>query len=74
MLFLADLAYPGWKAYVDGQETPIYRANYLFRSVFVPAGRHTVEFAYRPRSSRLGLLLTLVGTVAVTGALLGLTP
>jgi hypothetical protein len=73
MLFLADLAYPGWKAYVDGQETPIYRANYLFRSVFVPTGQHTVEFVYRPRSFRLGLLLTLVGTVAVTGALLGLT-
>ena len=67
MLFLADLAYPGWKAYVDGQETPIYRANYLFRSVFVPAGQHTVEFVYRPRSFRLGLLLTLVGTVAVHG-------
>jgi hypothetical protein len=73
MLFLADLAYPGWKAYVDGKETPIYRANYLFRSVFVPPGQHTVEFVYRPRSFRLGLLLTLVGTAAVTGALLGLT-
>jgi Bacterial membrane protein YfhO len=72
MLFLADLAYPGWKAYVDGQETQIYRADYLFRSVFVPAGKHTVEFVYRPRSFRLGLLITLVGTAVVTGALLRL--
>jgi hypothetical protein len=62
MLFLADLAYPGWKAYVDGKETPIYRANYLFRSIFVPAGNHSVEFVYRPRSFRLGLLITLLAT------------
>jgi hypothetical protein len=73
MLLLTDLAYPGWKAYVDGKETPIYRANYLFRSVFVPAGKHTIEFAYRPRSFRLGLLITLLATVAVVGCLLALT-
>jgi hypothetical protein len=73
MLFLADLAYPGWKAYVDGKETQIYRADYLFRSVFVPAGEHTVELVYRPRSFRLGLLVTLVATGAVAGALLWLT-
>ncbi len=69
MLFLADLAYPGWKAYLDGKETPIYRANFLFRAVYVPAGRHTVEFVYRPRSFRLGLLVTLVATLGVIGGL-----
>ncbi|MGH2353311.1 MAG: YfhO family protein, partial [Chloroflexota bacterium] len=73
MLFLADLAYPGWKAYLDGVETPIYRANYLFRAVYVPAGRHTVEFVYRPLSFRLGLLITLVALLATVGALVGLT-
>ena len=70
MLFLADLAYPGWKAYVDGQETQIYRADYLFRSVFVPAGTHSVEFVYRPRSFRLGLLITLLATAGGVVALL----
>ncbi|MDQ3702355.1 MAG: YfhO family protein, partial [Chloroflexota bacterium] len=69
MLFLADPAYPGWKAYLDGQETQIYRANFLFRAVYVPAGPHTVEFVYRPRSFRLGLLLTLAATVGVVAGL-----
>ncbi|CAA9294749.1 MAG: Serine phosphatase RsbU, regulator of sigma subunit [uncultured Chloroflexi bacterium] len=73
MLFLADLAYPGWRAYLDGKETPIYRANYIFRAIYVPAGQHTVEFIYRPRSFRLGLLLTLISTVFVLGALVLLT-
>jgi hypothetical protein len=72
MLFLADLAYPGWKAYVDGVESPIRRANYIFRAVFVPAGQHTVDFVYQPRSFRLGLLITLAAMIGVLGALVGL--
>ena len=70
MLLVTDLYYPGWKAYLDGRETPIYRGDYLFRTIFIPAGRHTVEFVYHPRSFRLGLLLTLVATLGTTGALL----
>ena len=69
LLFLADLIYPGWIAYVDGKETPIYRANYLFRAVYVPAGQHTVEFVYRPRSFRLGVLITLLASLATVGTL-----
>src|SRR5581483_782201 len=70
MLLVTGLYYPGWKAYLDGRETPIYRGDYLFRTIFIPAGRHTVEFVYHPRSFRLGLLLTLVATLGTTGALL----
>lgn len=73
MLFLADLAYPGWKAYVDGVETPIYRANYIFRAIYMPVGRHTVEFVYRPRSFRLGLLITVAGTLMAIGGMAILT-
>jgi hypothetical protein len=72
MLLVTDLAYPGWKAYVDGAETPIYRGDALFRTVFVPAGQHTIDMVYRPRSFRLGLLLTLVSTFVTLGGLLAL--
>ncbi len=51
---LSDQFYPGWRAYVDGRESPIYRANYLFRAVPVPAGEHVVEFTYQPVSVGLG--------------------
>ena len=53
MLF--DTYFPGWTASVDGRETPIYRANYTFRAVSMPAGAHIVMFTYRPLSFRLGL-------------------
>jgi hypothetical protein len=50
VLILHDIYYPGWEAYVDGERRPILRANLLFRGVEVPAGRHRVEFRFRPLS------------------------
>jgi hypothetical protein len=64
---LSDSWYPGWKAYVDGQEAEIERANVLFRAVYVPAGTHTVRLEYRPVSYRVGLgisTVTLAGLAA----------
>lgn len=46
LLFLSDNYYPGWNAYANGNKTKIYRANYTFRAVEVPAGKSTVRFAY----------------------------
>ncbi len=45
---LSDNYAVGWVASVDGQPTPLVRANVVFRAVAVPAGRHTVRFAYQP--------------------------
>jgi hypothetical protein len=54
-LFLSDPFYPGWRAEVDGEPIPILRANYAFRAVAVPAGRHRVSMAFRPASWLIGL-------------------
>jgi hypothetical protein len=60
-LYASDTYYPGWRAYVDGRETKIYRANLAFRAIEVPKGRHTVVFRYVPVSFYVGLSLTLLG-------------
>jgi hypothetical protein len=70
LLVLTDVYYPGWTAAVDGVETPIYRANYAFRGVPVPAGEHTVTFRYAPSSFRYGAWLSLAGALGV-GLLVG---
>lgn len=46
LLFLSDNYYPGWKARVNGVETKIYRADYTFRAIVVPADRSSIEFTY----------------------------
>jgi hypothetical protein len=63
-LVLSEMYFPGWRAYVDGAETPIYRTNYLFRGIVVPAGQHTVTFEYRPQSVLLGAAIS-AGALAI---------
>ncbi len=72
ILVLADSYYPGWKAFVDGREEVIRRANLFFRAVPLSAGNHTVEFRYEPRSFTFGLVIsaaTLVALAVVTAIL-----
>jgi hypothetical protein len=49
----------GWKAYIDGKEIKIYKANHGFRGVVVPKGEHKVEFIYSPVSFTLSKYLSL---------------
>jgi hypothetical protein len=58
-LVLTDIWFPGWQCFVDGQASKLYRANYLFRAVAVPAGTCRVDFRFNPESYRLGKIISL---------------
>lgn len=66
MLVLSDTYYPGWRAFVDGEERPIFQANHVFRAVPVQAGTREVIFRYEPDSFRNGLWLSVL-SLAVLG-------
>jgi hypothetical protein len=61
LLLLSDASYPGWHAAVNGETTPIYQANGLFRAIEVPAGSHEVVFTYFPITYQTGRILTMLG-------------
>jgi len=60
----------GWKAYVDGREVPIIRANYILRALQVPGGNHTVKFVFAPDSMRITERISLVASIVLVLGLL----
>jgi uncharacterized membrane protein YfhO len=67
LLFLSDVFDTGWKAYVDGKETKIYRTDFDFRSIGLASGEHMVRFSYEPIEFRIGLILSGLSLAALIG-------
>lgn len=68
-LVLARTYYPGWRAQVDGRPAEIFRANYAFQAVKIPAGEHLIELEFKPTGWSYCLLISGGALVSV---LLGL--
>ena len=66
-LFLSEMFYPGWKAFVDDQPKRILRGNYLFRVVQLPEGQHVVRFVFDPLSIKVGIGITILTLFVIMG-------
>ncbi len=60
LLATAEVAYPGWEVFADGKGKEILTTNYLFRGVMLDGGQRRVEFRFRPKSLRTGILVSLI--------------
>ena len=70
-IILNDAYYPGWKATVNGEETPVHRANTMFRAVQVPAGESTVVFTFEPELWRVALYIGVGVWLVIVAVLAG---
>ena len=68
----SEIYYPaGWKAFVDGKETPILRADYTLRALPVDEGEHEVEFVFAPESFTKGRVMSMASSIAIIVLLAG---
>ena len=68
----SEIYYPaGWKAYVDGEEKPILRADYVLRALLIDEGEHEVEFVFAPDSFVVGRDISLASSIAIIVLLAG---
>lgn len=61
----------GWKMYIDGKETPYFRADYILRAAQIPVGNHKIEFIFHPASYYTGEKVSLAGSILLVLALGG---
>ena len=60
---LTDTYYPGWRAFVDGEERDIELANFFFRAVALRPGDREVVFRYLPQAYERGRTISFLTVV-----------
>ncbi len=69
----SEIYYPeGWNCYIDGKKSDYFRANYILRSVLVPAGKHAIEWRFEPETYTKGSTYALIGSISLLLALFGI--
>jgi hypothetical protein len=63
ILVVSQARYVGWKAILDGTETPVFAADYALSGFMIPEGTHDVRFVFQPLSFRIGLLLSSISAL-----------
>ncbi|WP_029036784.1 YfhO family protein [Salinimicrobium xinjiangense] len=72
MAVFSEIYYPhGWQAYIDGEEVPHFRANYVLRAMMIPAGEHEISFRFEPQVVKTGSTIALASSVILGLLLLG---
>lgn len=72
LLFLSDTYSPNWQATIDGKRTKVYLANYAFRAIVVPEGKHTITFFYKDSAFEIGLIASSITALVFVGFILAL--
>ncbi|HPW78047.1 MAG: Bacterial membrane protein YfhO [Bacteroidetes bacterium ADurb.Bin037] len=71
IVVFGEIFYPkGWKAWIDGDEVPILRSNYITRTLYVPKGEHRIRFAYLPSSYTTGVMISRFSSAGLLLSLL----
>lgn len=59
-VFIGNTYHPGWKAYIDGEKTEVYKANHGYLGIVVPKGNHKIKLEFAPESFFISKNLALI--------------
>ncbi|MGB0580656.1 MAG: YfhO family protein [Limisphaerales bacterium] len=71
---IAQTYYEPWRAEINGQPTPIRRANYAFQAVEVPVGDHEIVLRYVDKTFQKGALISIVALLLCAYSWIRLRP
>lgn len=63
LLYISEVYYPDWKAYIDGSPAEILKTNYTFRSIIVPKGKHKIELKFEPQTYYTGKNISIASNI-----------
>ena len=73
LVVFSEIYYPeGWHLYVDDEEYPIGRANYVLRAAVIPAGCHSVRMEFIPAALALDKVCLVISILAILLSCIGL--
>ena len=61
----------GWVSYIDGNEAPHVRVNYILRGMQIPAGNHTIEYKFEPQVIKTGSSIAMASSIVFVLLLIG---
>ena len=53
----------GWQIFIDGNEVPLLRANYILRAAIIPSGSHEIVMKFTPETYAIGNTLSLIASI-----------
>jgi hypothetical protein len=72
LAIFSQIYYPyGWQAFIDGKIAEYIRADYALRAMVIPAGKHTVEFRFEPKTLKTGRMISWIGSLLVLLLIIG---
>jgi len=61
----SEVYYKTWRAFVDGNEVPIIRANYILRAIEIPAGTHQIEFRCKDQLQANTQMVSVIASIVI---------